>query len=415
MTEKTTFSRAPLIPTMFMVGVVMISLGPLLDTILKDLNVSRADGGLFAVAIALGNILGVFVLNVLLARIPIKWNLVGAAWIQTIGLLASALLARGLWSLFGTLFVVGFGVVFLNAIPGMLIGHHVRTGTARMMVFVLVFFAVGMMVTPPLIGVALDLGASWHWVLLVEAVVSAGLAVALTALPVLDIPGRENLRLRQVRDVVSFNPRLLTVMLAAAFTYIGAEFILNVWLSKFEIDTLGASHTWASLVVTMFWIGLVAARLVLVPFTRRVLASRLLVGCMAVMAVFSLGLAVAPSTEVSLVVSFFAGLGASAAYPLICSYSGKFPHWHSGVVFSAAIFVSGFGRLIFPYVIGPLAAATTFRVALGLAAVLAAATIVLGFVLHRVGDADAPAATESEEEAIARRPRDLAGSEVAGA
>jgi MFS family permease len=197
--NETRFSRAALVPTMLMVGIVMISLGPLLDAILKDLHVSRADGGLFAVAIALGNILGVFSLNVVLARIPIKWSLVGAVWIQTAGLFASALLAHGLWSLFGTLLVVGFGVVFLNAIPGMLIGHHVREGTARVMVMVLLFFAVGMMVTPPLIGVALDLGASWHWVLLVEGIVSIGLAIALTALPMLDIPGRENLRFRHVR------------------------------------------------------------------------------------------------------------------------------------------------------------------------------------------------------------------------
>jgi fucose permease len=400
---------------MFIVGIVMISLGPLLDAILKDLHVSRADGGLFAVAIALGNILGVFSLNVVLARIPIKWSLVGAVWIQTAGLFASALLAHGLWSLFGTLFVVGFGVVFLNAIPGMLIGHHVRQGTARVMVVVLLFFAIGMMVTPPLIGVALDLGASWHSVLIVEGIVSAGLAIALTALPVLDIPGRENLRFRHVREVAAFNPRLLTVVLAAAFTYIGSEFILNVWLSKFEIDTLGASRTWAGLVVTMFWIGLVGARLGLVPFTRRVLASRLLVGCMAVMAVFSLGLAIAPSKEISLAVSFLAGVGASAAFPLICSYSGKFPHWHSGVVFSGIIFVSGFGRLIFPYVIGPLAAATTFRVALGLAAVLAAVTVVLGLVLHKVGDRDGTREVGSEEEAIALRPRGVAESDVAGA
>jgi fucose permease len=205
------------------------------------------------------------------------------------------------------------------------------------------------------------------------------------------------------------------VVLAAAFTYIGSEFILNVWLSKFEIDTLGANRTWAGLVVTMFWIGLVIGRLALVPFTRRVLASRLLVGCMAVMAVFSLGLALAPNREVSLAVSFLAGLGASAAFPLICSYSGKFPRWHSGVVFSGIIFVSGFGRLVFPYVIGPLAAATTFRVALGLAAFLAAVTIVLGLVLHRVGDADSARPAGSEKDAIALRPRGVAESDAAGA
>ena len=244
----------------FMVGVVMISLGPILDPTLKDLHIPLSQGGLTSVGYAIGMLAGVLALNFALARVPVKWGLVGAAWLQTVGLASAGLLARGLWSLFAAYMVVGAGCVFLNSLPGMWVTSHVKVGTDRAMVVLLLSFATGMMVTPLAIGGALGLGASWRWVLIVEAGLSLVLAILLTVLPVSDIEGRENLRLRQLREVIGFNPRLFGAVLGASILYIGAEFILNVWLAKFEIDTFAVGKTTASLAVTFFWVGLVVGQ-----------------------------------------------------------------------------------------------------------------------------------------------------------
>ncbi|MFH0915064.1 MAG: MFS transporter [bacterium] len=377
-------SPVSLYATTFMVGVVMISLGPILDPTLKDLRIPLSQGGLTSVGYAIGMLVGVLALNLVLARVPVKWGLIGAAWLQTVGLAAAAVLARGLWSLFATYVVVGAGCVLLNSLPGMWVGSRVKTGTDRAMVVLLLSFAAGMMVTPLAIGAALGLGASWRWVLIVEAGLSLALATLLTVLPVSDIKGRENLRLRQLREVIGFNPRLFGAVLGASILYIGAEFILNVWLAKFEIDTFAASKTVASLAVTLFWVGLVAGRMIIVPLTRRFRTSRLLMTGTAVMAVFALGVALSTSLEMSMVMAFCSGLGASGAFPLILSFSGRFPSWHAGVVFSAVIMAGALGRIIFPYLIGPLAHSLGFRVAIGLAFVLAAALAVLSLYLHRV-------------------------------
>jgi len=249
-----------------------------------------------------------------------------------------------------------------------------------------------MMVTPLAIGGALGWGASWRWVLVAEAGLSLALALLLTLLPVSDIKGRENLRLRQLRQVIGFNRRLFGAVLGASVLYIGAEFILNVWLAKFEIDVFSVSKTVASLAVTLFWVGLVVGRLVIVPLTRRFLASRLLMVGTGVMAVFALGVALSPSTAVSMAMSFLSGLGASAAFPLILSFSAKFPAWHAGVVFSAVIMAGALGRIVFPYLIGPLADSLGFRIAIGLDFVLAGALALLSLYLHRVsGEGEEPA------------------------
>ena len=90
----------------------------------------------------------------------------------------------------------------------------------------------------------------------VEAVLSAALAILLTSRPISDIAGRKNLRLGPAARGGRLQPaRCSGAVLVASILYIGAEFILNVWLPKFEIDVFGASKTVASLAVALFWVG----------------------------------------------------------------------------------------------------------------------------------------------------------------
>jgi len=105
-----------------MVGVVMISLGPLLDSILRGLRIPTAQGGFISMGFALGQMLGLLALNFFLARVPVKWSFATAAWLQAVALLASAMLPHGLWSLVAPYLFVGLGSAFLLTIPGMLVG-----------------------------------------------------------------------------------------------------------------------------------------------------------------------------------------------------------------------------------------------------------------------------------------------------
>jgi fucose permease len=309
---------------------------------------------------------------------------VGAALLQAAGLAASGLLARGLWSLVATYALVGAGCVFLNSLPGMWITSHIKTGADRAMVTMLVFFALGMMMAPLAIGAALGWGVTWRWVFVAEAMLSVAFAVMVAVSPVSDIEGRENLRPRHLWDVIGFSPRLFIAVLAASILYIGAEFTFNVWLAKYEIDVFGVGKTVAGLAVTLFWVGLLLGRLVVIPLTRKLPPARILMVGAAVWSLFALGVALSVSPAMSMVMSFCAGLGASAGFPLILSFSARFPRWHAGVVFSSVIMAGALGRIVFPYLVGPLAEALGFRLAMGLAFVLAGALSGLSVYLHHV-------------------------------
>ena len=69
--------------------------------------------------------------------------------------------------------------------------------------------------------------------------------------------------------------------------------------------------------------GLIAGRLLVMRLTQRYSPSRLLLICACTMAVFT-GRWPRPSLTAALVLAVFAGLGASACYGLIGSYSGRF-------------------------------------------------------------------------------------------
>lgn len=371
---------AALCATTFMVGVVMITVGPLLESIMHDMGLSLTQGGLVSVAFALGMLVGVVCLNFLLAGIPVKWGLVGASVLQGIGLTLAGFVAQSLVSLFLFYWLVGFGCVFLNSLPGMWVTSTIKEQTDRAMVALLFFFASGMTVTPLAIGLLQRAATSWRWVFVGEGILSFFLAGFLATQPIEDIKSRENLRGRQISEVVSYSPVLFVLIVASALFYIGAEFDVNVWLAKFEMDIFGLAKSTASWFVTVFWVGMVFGRVLVLFLTRKFGAATLLASGMFLMAAAVGLLVVVPNAAASAVCVFLAGLGASGAFPLILSFAGKFPGWHAGVVYSAVILAGAIGRIIFPYLFGPLAQAAGFRLAMGMAALLA-----LGVVAGALG------------------------------
>ena len=195
----------------------------------------------------------------------------------------------------------------------------------------------------------------------------------------------------RLREVAGFDPRLLAVMLGAAFLYVGTEATLGVWLAKLQVDAFGASPALAALTVTLLWAGITLGRYLAVPLTRRVLPSKLLAVFAATLAVLTVGMAVSPSLAFSEACAFFTGVGASVCFPLIACYSSRFPGWYSGVTFSGMMLAGTTASTVFPYVVGPVAEALSLRAAVGLSALPSALVVVLAFYLRRASKESAPA------------------------
>jgi len=360
---------------------VMVSLGPLLDPLMRDLDVPLSRGGVISALFFVGGVLGILVVNCVMAKVSVTRTIVTGMALQGVGLVAGST-AQDLWTLLPALFVAGLGGVFVNTICWIWLPAHVKENMAAAALLMISLFALGMIVTPVVLGIVMDAGATWRWILVAEGAVSLLAASFFAVFPLLDVTGRQNIRPQQLSQVVNHNRGLLLAIVVAIFMYTGAETSFNVWLPKFQIDVFGASDAWASLSVTLFWIGIIAGRLIMVPLTKRFSPSRLLLVCAAILAVMAVGVALAPTLATSMIFSVGAGLGASAAYGLIGSYAGHFPGWYSGVVSSLFVLGGSFGCALFPYIFGPLASAGGFRFALAAVALPALAFGALSFLIH---------------------------------
>lgn len=381
--------RLPLYPNYFLNAMPMASLGPLLDRMMRDLGVPLEQGGIVAGGLFAGGALGLILFNLAQARIPAKLALCGGTALLGLGLIAGGAAARSLWVLSLCYLVVGLAGALTTTAGWMWLSAHIKENMAASAVALTLFFGLGMIVVPVIIGQAVDMGATWRWVLIVQGGIALFFAAVFAFMPLLDIPHRQNVRLSHLKSVASHEPWLLVGILGAGFMYTGAEAVIDVWLPKFLIDIFSSSATWASLSVTLFWVGLVVGRLAFIPLTKHYAATRLLLVCMAMMAVFSVALALAPSQALALAMAVGAGLGASAAYGLISSYGQNYPEWRSGVVVSLFILSGSVGSVVLPYALGPLANAAGFRVALALVSVPVVACALFGQLIHKRAETSA--------------------------
>lgn len=378
--------RLPLYPVQFLCAMAIVSLGPLLDSMMTELEVPLARGGLISAGLFAGNVSGIAALNVALAGARIKTVLLGGMVLQAAGLVSAGLLSFNLVSLFAAYYVVGLSGGLLNASCWMWQAAHMKKNPASAALQMISFFALAMMAVPLLAGLALDQGASWRAVLATEGGFSLLTAVVSAGLPLLNVPNRQNVRLSHLRTLFSHNRRLILGMMGAGFTYVGAEMTINVWLPKFHIEVYGASDSRASLSVTLFWVGLIAGRLLVMRLAKRFTAARLLLWCGCTFALFSVATALVPGETASQALAVGAGLGASASYGLIGSYSGRFPGWQGGVASSLFILCGGVGSITFPYLMGPLAQGAGFRTALAAVAVPAIIYAALSLLIYAAAE-----------------------------
>ena len=364
----------------------MASLGPMLDHMMSDLAVPLSRGGIMNGGLFVGTAAGIILFNTAMARITAKWTICGGTALLGAAFAAGGAAAQSLWVLVVAFFVAGLGGALIVNTCWTWLSAHINRNMAASALALTVYFGLAMIVIPVMVGQALEMGATWRQVMMVEGGFAILCAVIFAFMPLLDFAERKNVRPSALRAVAAHNPWLLFAMLGGGFFYTGAESALNVWLPKFQIDVFGSTDTWAGLSVTLFWIGLVAGRLGFIPFTRRFSPAQLLFVCVGIMAAFTVAMAFAPSQSVGLILAVGAGVGASATYGLISAYAKSFPDWQAGVSLSLFILSGAVGGVVLPYVLGPLASATGFRVALALVAAPTLLCGVFAALLRRHGD-----------------------------
>ena len=298
-----------------------------------------------------------------------------------LGLIASA---RTYALLCAGLFLIGTSGGFVESPISAVTANAFPLRRAQILNVLQIFFNVGAVVGPALIG--LMLSREWGWRSGFGIVVVMGITAF--ALSIVGMPTLSHHRAAQERTGDAGKPiawGIVTVMAVAIFLYVGGELTVAQWSAKYAHEDLGVPQSRATLVVSGFWLGMMIGRAIYVGLVGRfghlvpLLGSAVLAtGAAVLVSRSSSGSAVAWSC--ALTGFFFAG-----TWPTILGYASHRSPGRTGTVFGVLVAAGAAGWLVVPMLAGQVAQRTSAglraAILLGAACIFVEACVILGVLV----------------------------------
>jgi MFS transporter, FHS family, glucose/mannose:H+ symporter len=328
---------------------------------------------IYAVAYAAGSLLGGLITERLGRRLVLSLALVFMA----AGYTALALVAT--WPLF-----------LLAAIPAGLGGGAIDGGVnglildlypdnrGRALSAVHLFFGVGALSSPFIVGLLVDAGVAWQPIFLASSVAMLPIAAAYL---VTDMPsGHHRPAENAARVRVGLALPLIALGVAIA-AYVAAEIGVSSWLVRYLAE---APVRTATLALSLFWIGLTLGRLLSALYSNRFDHVQLAIAASVVSGLSVFGAVFAPDLTIAVALFALAGFAFGPIYPMIMAVAGeRFPARTAavaGLLSSAAVV----GGLIYPPVMGFMSDTVGLAVAMLGTGLLALACAAALWIVRRV-------------------------------
>jgi len=364
---------------MLLFGVTLTTLGAVLPPLIARYGLEKANAGSLMALMSLGILAGSLVFGPVVDRFGYRPVLVTGALGVGLGLGAIAgaptpTLLRPAMLLFGC------GGGLLNGATNALVADITPEGRESGLALLGVFFGIGAF------GVPLVLGLLLQWVTYTAIVGGVALLVVvpLVDFAVVRFPPPKQAQgfpLRRVGALLGDATLLLVGLLL--FFQSGMEITLGGWSAQYVREVLGLSEERSILVLSLFWVGMVAARLALTQLLRFRPAATVFPGFLAV-AFAGAGLLLAVgSTAASATGLFLLGFGLAAGFPILLGYLGGGYRDLTGTAFSAVFVMALIGGSLLPYLTGVLGDRQGLRASLAIVPIGLLAQGVLFLLLRR--------------------------------
>ena len=377
--DAQTTSRTPRLFTaaclgMLVFGIVLTTLGAVLPSLIERFGLQKDAAGALFLLLSFGILSGSLVFGPIVDRYGYKAILLAAAILILAGIEAIAL-ARSLGALRLAILVIGFGGGVINGGASALVADISSEARSAGLSLLGIFFGIGAVGVPFALGVLSGLAPSSTILAAVGAIVLGPLAfIATTAFP----------RPKQAQGFpVAAGARLLRdpfILLTGVMLFLasGMEITVGGWTATFFKDELGVTDERALVFLSLYWLGMMLARLALGTVLRDVVPSRALAGCIAVGLAGSALLLGARSVPGAAFGVLLLGAGFAATFPVILSYVGERYAALSGTAFSVVLVMALTGGMILPYLTGVLGAEYGLRLSF---LIVPGALVALGLLL----------------------------------
>ncbi len=331
-------------------GVVLTALGSLLPSLIGRFGLDRsAAGSLFAV-MSLAILAGSVVFGPIVDRYGYKGLLAACIALIAIGLEGLAFApTRAL--LVPAILLVGFGGGVVNGGTNALVADISGEGKSAALAVVGVFFGIGALGMPFVLGVLL--GRAGYG----AVVAGIGAVVALPALfaAAIRFPAPKQPRGLPLARAVGLlrDPALLLLGLMLFFES-GVEITAGGWTAAYVQEGLALPASRALFFLSLYWAGMTAARLALGAVLRRVAPAPVLFASIALAAAAAFLLIGATGAPAAAVGAVLLGAGFAGVFPIVLGYVGERYPEISGTAFSLVTVMALAGGTVLPWATGVL-------------------------------------------------------------
>lgn len=373
-------------------GIVLTTLGAVLPSVIERFGIDTAVAGSLFLLMTFGILLGSIVFGPIVDRNGYKGMLLLATALIAIGLEGIAFAPSMAWLRVAIAFI-GFGGGIINGGTNALVADISAEGRTAGLSLLGVFFGVGAVGVPFVLGSLLGTFSYSSIIAAVGALVIVPFLITLaTPFPAPKQP--QGFPLAAAKGLVR-DPVLLLMGLML-FLESGMEITVGGWTATFFKQELQISDQRALVYLSLYWLGMMLARIALGSVLKRATPTRVLMGCLTIGVVGALLLILTRDASVAAVGVFLLGVGFSATFPVVLGFVGDRHTQLSGTAFSIVIVMALTGGMLLPWLTGVLGAAYGLRgsfTIVPVALVLLAA--LLGIVGGRLGSTSRPALADS--------------------
>ena len=338
-------------------GIVLTILGAVLPSVIERFGIDKAEAGSLFLLMTFAILAASLVFGPMVDRYGYKGMMLLATVLIAAGLEGIAF-AGSMDVLRMAIVVIGFAGGIVNGGANALVADISSDGKGANLNLLGVFFGIGAVGVPFVLA---TLGEDFAHSTLIAA------AGALVLIPFLLIAVTEFPAPKQPQGFpivaagkLARDP-LLLLMGFMLFLESGMEIMVGGWISTFVNEELAVPERRALVILSLYWLGMMLARLVVGTALRKIAPAHVVLACIVVALAGSLILLNTRDPNTAAVSVFMLGVGFSATFPIILGFVGERYAALSGTAFSLAIAMALVGGMLLPWLAGVIGGAYGMR------------------------------------------------------
>lgn len=369
-------------------GIVLTTLGAVLPSLVERFGIDKAGAGALFTIMSFGILVGSLVFGPIVDRHGYRWMLLLAVALIALGLEGIAF-APSLGWLRVAIVLIGLGGGIVNGGTNALVADISTEGRGAGLSLLGVFFGVGAVGVPFVLSLLLGRAGYAAIIAGVGALVLVPLLVTAAAhFPAPKQP--QGFPLAAAGGLL--RDPILLLMGAMLFLQSGMEITVGGWTATYFQEELGVGDRSALGLLSLYWLGMMLARLALGALLGRVAPERALLTCIGIALVGAALLLGTRSVGVAALGVFLLGAGFAATFPVVLGIVGDRYAALSGTAFSIVIVMALTGGMLLPFATGALGVRYGLRGSFLIVPVaLVLVAVILTLVSRRVSTRPQPA------------------------